>query len=160
GYLLQVSADEVDVARFESLAAQARARDDPEARSACLREALALWRGEPLADLRYQSFAAREVAPLGGLRLAGVEDAGAGDLALGRNQELGPELEPLVAEHAFRERLRGQLMLALYRCDRQAEALTVFQSGRRALVEELGIDPGPTLQQLELRILRQDASLD
>src|SRR5262245_40709597 len=160
GYLLRVSPDEVDLARFESLVAQARERDDPKARSVCLHEALALWRGEPLADLRYQVFAQREVARLQELHLAVIEDRVDADLALGRHHELVPELEPLVAEHPFRERLRGQLMLALYRCDRQADALNVFQSGRRALVEELGIAPGPTLEQLELRILRQDAGLD
>jgi DNA-binding SARP family transcriptional activator len=160
GYLLQVSADELDVARFESLVAQARQRDDADERSACLREALALWRGEPLAELRYEAFAEREIARLEELRLAAVEDRVDADLALGRHHELVVELEALVAEHVFRERLRGQLMLALYRCGRQADALHVFQSGRRALVEELGIDPGPALQQLELRILRQDSSLD
>ena len=148
------------MARFESLVAQARERDDPDERSACLREALALWRGEPLAELRYEAFAEREIARLEELRLAAIEDRVDADLALGRHHELVPELEPLVAEHPFRERLRGQLMLALYRCGRQADALHVFQSGRRALVEELGIDPGPALQQLELRILRQDPSLD
>ena len=148
------------MARFESLVAEARARDDPDERSARLREALALWRGEPLADLRYEAFAEREIARLEELRLAAVEDRVDADLALGRHHELVPELEPLVAEHPFRERLRGQLMLALYRCGRQADALHVFQSGRRALVEELGIEPGPALQQLELRILRQDPSLD
>ena len=148
------------MARFESLVAQARERDDPGERSACLREALALWRGEPLAELHYEAFAEREIARLEELRLAAVEDRVDADLALGRHHELVPELEPLVAEHPFRERLRGQLMLALYRCGRQADALHVFQSGRRALVEELGIDPGPALQQLELRILRQDAGLD
>jgi pimeloyl-ACP methyl ester carboxylesterase/tetratricopeptide (TPR) repeat protein len=160
GYLLHVSADEVDVACFESLAAQAREQDDPTARSACLRDALALWRGEPLVDLQYRAFARREVARLKELHLAAIEDRVDADLALGRHHELVPELEPLVAEHSFRERLRGQLMIALYRCDRQADALNVFQSGRRALVEELGIDPVHTLQQLELRILRQDPSLD
>jgi DNA-binding SARP family transcriptional activator/pimeloyl-ACP methyl ester carboxylesterase/class 3 adenylate cyclase len=160
GYLLRVSADELDLARFESLVAQARERDDPDERSACLREALSLWRGEPLAELRYEAFAEREIARLAELRLAAVEDRVDADLALGRHHELVAELEPLVAEHPFREPLRGQLMLALYRCGRQAEALQVLQSGRRALVEELGLDPGPALQQLELRILRQDASLD
>jgi DNA-binding SARP family transcriptional activator len=160
GYLLQLSADELDVARFESLVAQARERDDPDERSTCLREALALWHGEPLADLRYEAFAEREIARLEELRLAAVEDRVDADLALGRHHELVPELEPLVAEHPFRERPRGQLMLALYRCGRQADALHAFQSGRRALVEELGIDPGPALQQLELRILRQDSGLD
>ena len=159
GYLLQVSAGEVDVARFESLVAQARERDDAGERSACLRKALALWRGEPLAELHYEAFAEREIARLEQLRLAAVEDRVDADLALGRHHELVLELEPLVAEHPFRERLRGQLMLALYRCGRQADALHVFQSGRRALVEELGIDPGPALQQLELGILRQDPGL-
>ncbi len=159
GYLLQVSLDELDLARFESLVAQARERDDPEERSACLREALALWRGEPLAELRDQAFAEREIARLEELRLAAIEDRVDADLALGRHHELVHELEPLVAEHPFRERMRGQLMLALYRCGRQAHALHVFQDGRRALVEELGIDPGPALRELELRILRQDSSL-
>src|SRR5262249_48515921 len=160
GYLLQVSAEDVDVARFESLAARAREHDDPNARSTCLRDALALWRGEPLADLQSQAFAQREVARLEEVHLAAIEDRVDADLALGRHHELVPELEPLVAEHPFRERLRCQLMLALYRCARQADALNVFQSGRRALVEELGIDPGHTLQQLELLILRQDQTLD
>jgi DNA-binding SARP family transcriptional activator len=150
GYLLQVSAGEVDVARFESLVAQARERDDPDERSACLREALALWRGEPLAEFRYEAFAEREIARLEELRLASVEDRIDADLALGRHHELVAELEPLVAEHPFRERLRGQLMLALYRCGRQADALHAFQSGRRALVQQLGIDTGPVLRQLEL----------
>jgi DNA-binding SARP family transcriptional activator/pimeloyl-ACP methyl ester carboxylesterase/tetratricopeptide (TPR) repeat protein len=160
GYLLQASADEVDLARFESLVARARERDDPGERSACLRDALALWRGEPLADLQGEAFAEREIARLEELRLAAVEDRVDAELALGRHHELVPELEPLVAEHVFRERLRGQLMLALYRCGRQADALQVFRSGRGALVEELGIDPGPALQQLELQILRQDSSLE
>src|SRR5262249_24154566 len=160
GYALKVGASELDVARFESLTAQARGRDDPQERSAGLREALALWRGEPLSELRCEVFAAREIARLKEMLLAAIEDRVEADLALGRHAELVAELEPLVAEHPFRERLRGQLMLALYRGGRQAEALHVFQSGRRALVEELGIDPGPALQQLEVRILRQDASLD
>jgi DNA-binding SARP family transcriptional activator/pimeloyl-ACP methyl ester carboxylesterase/class 3 adenylate cyclase/tetratricopeptide (TPR) repeat protein len=159
GYLLQASAKELDVARFESLVARARERDDPGERSACLREALALWRGEPLADLRDEAFAEREIARLEELRLAAVEDRVDADLALGQHHALVPELEPLVVEHPFRERLRGQLMLTLYRCGRQADALHVFQSGRKALVEELGIEPGPALRQLELRILRQDSSL-
>jgi DNA-binding SARP family transcriptional activator/pimeloyl-ACP methyl ester carboxylesterase len=160
GYLLRVSADEVDLARFESLIVEAQAREDPVERSAGLRDALALWRGQPLADLHGEAFAEREIARLEELRLAALADRSDADLALGRHFELVPELEPLVAEHVFRERLRGQLMLALYRCGRQADALHVFQAGRRALVEELGIDPGPALRQLELRILRQDSSLD
>jgi DNA-binding SARP family transcriptional activator/pimeloyl-ACP methyl ester carboxylesterase len=160
GYLLEAAAEEVDRARFESLVAQAREREAPEERSARLREALALWRGEPLAEFRDDAFAERERAGLEELRLAAVEERVDADLALGRHHELVPELEPLVAEHPFRERLRGQLMLALYRSGRQADALHVFQNGRTALVEGLGIDPGPALQQLELRILRQDASLN
>jgi DNA-binding SARP family transcriptional activator/pimeloyl-ACP methyl ester carboxylesterase len=160
GYLLHVSPGDVDLARFESLIAEARARDDPVGRSARLREALALWRGEPLADLHGEGFAEREIARLDELRLAALEDRIDADLALGRHHDLVPELEPLVGEHLFRERLRCQLMLALYRCGRQADALHAFQSGRRTLVEQLGIDPGPALVQLELRILRQDPSLD
>src|SRR5262249_7451018 len=159
-YLLQVSPDEVDVAGFESLVAQGRACDDAGERAARLCDALSLWHGEPLADLRGEAFAEREIARLEELRLAAIEERIDAELALGRHHELVPELESLVAEDAFRERLRGQLMLALYRCGRQADALHVFQSGRRLLVEELGIDPGPALRQLELQILRQDPSLD
>ncbi len=160
GYALQVSPGEVDVARFESLIAEARGREDPQERTARLSDALSLWRGEPLSELRGEPFAEREISRLEELRLAALEDRIDADLALGRHHELVAELEPLVAEHAFRERLRGQLMLALYRCGRQADALNVFQSGRRALVEQLGIDPGPALVALELRVLRQDQSLD
>ena len=160
GYLLSAAADEVDVARFELLVGRARARGDPGDRSAGLRDALALWRGEPLADLRGEPFAEREIARLEELRLAALEDRIDADLAAGRHFELVAELETLVAEHVFRERLRGQLMLALYRCGRQADALHAFQSGRRALVEQLGLEPGPALQQLELQILRQDPSLE
>jgi DNA-binding SARP family transcriptional activator/pimeloyl-ACP methyl ester carboxylesterase/tetratricopeptide (TPR) repeat protein len=160
GYTLLASPDEVDVARFESLIAEAREHDDPGERSARLRDALSLWRGEPLADLGGERSAEREIARLEELRLAALEERIDAELTLGRHHELVPELEPLVAEHVFRERLRGQLMLALYRCGRQADALHVFQSGRRALVEELGIEPGPALQQLELQILRHDPSLE
>jgi DNA-binding SARP family transcriptional activator len=160
GYLLDVSAREVDLGRFEALVKQARERDDLAARSSCLREALALWRGDPLTELQGDAFADREIARLNELRVTALEDRIEADLALGRHHELVPELEPLVAEHPYRERLRGELMLALYRCGRQAEALRVHQSGRSALVEELGLEPGPALRELELRILRQDAGLD
>jgi predicted ATPase/DNA-binding SARP family transcriptional activator len=159
GYLLTVAAGELDLARFEALVAQARERDDPAARSACLSEALALWRGEPLAELHGEPFAEREIARLAELRVAALEERIEADLALGRHHGLVAELEPLVAEHPFRERLRGQLMLALYRSGRQADALHVYQRGRSTLAEELGLDPGPELRRLELRILHQDASL-
>ena len=160
GYRLRVDPGELDLARFESLVVAARRPDEPEERSTRLREALALWRGDPLADLRYESFAQRELLRLAELRIAVLEDRLDADLARGRHRELVGELEALVAEHPFRERLRGQLMLALYRCGRQADALHVFQDARRALVEELGIDPGPALQQLQRQILDQDPSLD
>jgi DNA-binding SARP family transcriptional activator len=160
GYLLQVSADEVDLTQFEALVARAREREDPEQRSTCLLEALALWNGEPLADLRDEPFAQREIARLEELRLSALEERIDCDLALGRHHELVSELEPLVAAHPFRERLCGQLMLALYRCGRQADALHVLQSERQKLVEELGLAPGPALQELERRILNQDPSLD
>jgi DNA-binding SARP family transcriptional activator len=160
GYRLRVDPGELDLARFESLMAAARRPVEPEERSTRLREALALWRGDPLADLRYESFAQHELLRLAELRIAALEDRLDADLARGREHELVGELEALVAAHPFRERLRGLLMLALYRCGRQADALHVFQDGRRALVEELGIDPGPALQQLQRQILDQDPSLD
>jgi DNA-binding SARP family transcriptional activator len=159
GYRLRVDPGELDLARFESLVAAARSAG-PEERSTRLREALALWRGDPLADLRDESSAQQELLRLAELKVAALEDRLDADLERGRHHELVGELEALVAAHPFRERLRGQLMLALYRCGRQADALHTFQDARRALVSELGIDPGPALQQLQRQILDQDPSLD
>ena len=117
-------------------------------------------RGPPLAEFAFDSFAQEEIGRLEELRLAALEERIDADLALGRHGELVAELEALVARHPLRERLRGQLMLALYRCGRQAEALKLYQDARRVLVDELGLEPGRALQQLEQEILRQDASLD
>ena len=108
-----------------------------------------------MADLRYEPFAQSEISRIDELRLGALEDRFDADLALGRHHELVAELEPLVAAAPFRERARAQLMLALYRCGRQTDALQVFQSGRKALVEEVGIEPGPALKQLERQILNQ-----
>ena len=127
--------------------------------AALLREALALWRGPPLADLAYEDFATSAIARLEEARLAALEERIDADLQLGRQTALVGELEELVARHPQRERLRGQLMLALYRSGRQAEALEAYQTGRRALVEELGIEPGPELQRLQRQILEQDPAL-
>jgi DNA-binding SARP family transcriptional activator len=160
GYILHVAPHELDLARFESAVVGAAREADPARRAARLRAALALWEGEPLADLRYEPIAQHAVARLHELRLSALEDRVEADLALGHHHELVPELEALVMQHPFRERLRGQLMLALYRCGRQADALHAFQSGRHCLVEELGIEPGSALRELERRILNQDPSLE
>jgi YVTN family beta-propeller protein len=120
---------------------------------------VALWRGEPLADFAYAPFAQAAIAQLEELRLAVLEERIDADMALGGHGELVGELAALVGQHPLRERLRGQLMLALYRCGRQAEALEVYQEFRRTLSEQLGLDPGPALQHLELAILNRDASL-
>src|SRR5439155_19780875 len=133
---------------------------DGEAASSLLREALALWRGPPLAEFGYEPFAQVEIARLEDLRLAALEERIEADLARGRHAEVIGELEGLIVEHPLRERLRGQLMLALYRAGRQAEALEAYQRARRVLVEELGIEPGRTLRELEGAILRQDPLLD
>ena len=125
-----------------------------------LRDALSLWRGPALADFAYESFAQAAIARLEEIRLAALELRIDADLALGRHHELVGELDALVAEHPLRERLRTYLMTALYRSGRQAEALDAYQAARRALVDELGIDPSPALQELEQAILRQDPSLD
>jgi len=159
GYRLRVDAGELDLARFERLVAEARRRIEPERRSMRLGEALALWRGEPLADLRYQSFAQPEIARLTERRVAALEDRIEADLAIGQHHELVGELEWLVVHHPYRERLRGQLMLALYRCGRQADALNAYQQARRTLVEQLAIEPGPALRELEHGILAQDQEL-
>jgi DNA-binding SARP family transcriptional activator/tetratricopeptide (TPR) repeat protein len=149
GYLLRVGSDELDVERFQRLQDEGK-----------LREALALWRGSPLSDFADERFAQTEIARLEELRLACVEERIEQDLAEGRHADVIGELEALVAENPLRERLRAQLMLALYRSRRQAEALEAYQAGRRELVDELGIDPSPELQDLERRILQQDAALE
>jgi predicted ATPase/DNA-binding SARP family transcriptional activator len=159
GYVLEVDAEQLDLARFERLVAEADDADPPAA-AAKLREALALWRGPPLADLAYESFAQPAIARLAEVRLVVTEKRIDADLALGRHAEVAAELEALVAEHPLRERMRAQLMLALYRCGRQADALAVYQGARRELVEELGLEPSPPLRELEQSILRQDPSLD
>ena len=159
GYLLRVDPSELDVACFERLAAEAEDAP-PKVAGEKLRRALALWRGPPLADLAYEPFARAEIARLEELRAAALEQRIEADLALGRHSQLVGELEGLVREHPLREHLRGQLMLCLYRCGRQAEALESYQAARRVLVEELGIEPGRQLRELHQAILRQDPGLD
>ena len=159
GYLLRVRDDELDLYRFEMLREQAKDVDAKTA-SALLQEALALWRGPPLGEFAYDGFAGLEIARLEELRLICLEERIEADLALGRHAELVAEVEGLVAEHPLREHLRAQLMLALYRSGRQAEALEVYQEGRRVLVGELGIQPGRSLRELEKAILQQDPSVD
>ncbi len=158
GYVLNVEPDELDVAVFERLRAEAR-RAEPARAAAKLREALALWRGSPLADLAYEPFAQTEVARLEELRLTALEERIDAELACGRHADLIGELETLIAAHPLRERLRGQLMLALYRTGRQAEALHVYRAARQELAEELGLEPGEELRRLEQAILQHDPEL-
>jgi peptide/nickel transport system substrate-binding protein len=158
GYALQLDDGALDSARFEALLEQAR-HDEAAAASDHLREALALWRGPPLADFAYESFAQDEIRRLEHLRLSAVEDRIEADLALGRHEQVLPELESLVAAHPLRERLQGQLLVGLYRSGRQAEALEAYRAARRRFVDELGVEPGPELQALERRILRHDPAL-
>jgi DNA-binding SARP family transcriptional activator len=162
GYLIRVERDELDLERFERLAQEGRealGTRAPDRAAAWFADALALWRGEALADFVYEPFAQGPIARLQELRLTALEDRLDADLASGRHTDLVGELQALVAEHRLRERPRGQLMLALYRSGRQAEALEVFQQTRRLLVDELGIEPSPALQELERAILRQDSAL-
>jgi len=163
GYLLQVDAHSFDLARFDEFAASGRrllAAGDVAGARRALGDALALWRGPALADLASEPFARPETTRLEELRLDATEDRIEADLMLGAHAQVVGELETLVARNPVRERLRAQQMLALYRCGRQAEALGAYRDARRALVDELGIDPGKRLQELEQAILRQDASLD
>jgi DNA-binding SARP family transcriptional activator/DNA-binding beta-propeller fold protein YncE len=162
GYMLQIRSDQVDAERFEQLTSEARrwlVEGDAERAAERLRAALALWRGPALADLAYEPFARADVDRLEELRLAALEDRVDADLTLGRHDALVGELRELVDQHPLRERLRAQLMAALYRCGRQAEALAVYRKGRRALLDGLGIEPGPALRELEQAILRQDPAL-
>jgi DNA-binding SARP family transcriptional activator len=158
GYVLNVEPGQLDAEVFERRVEEARALD-PEPRAAALRAALALWRGPPLAEFTLEAFAEPEVRRLEELQLGAIEDRIEADLESGRAAELVAEVEALVARNPLRERLRGQLMLALYRSGRQADALAEFQNARRLFVEELGIDPGPELQSLHQAILRQEARL-
>ncbi|HKR99259.1 MAG TPA: AfsR/SARP family transcriptional regulator, partial [Candidatus Dormibacteraeota bacterium] len=162
GYALDIDPLAIDSRRFEDLLRRARvalARDDPERAAADLQTALALWRGEPLADYRFDEFAQHEIARLQELGLEAIEERLAADLASGGAEDLVGELQALVAQHPLRERLRGQLMVALYRAGRQAEALETMRTGRQLLVDELGIEPGPELRRLERMILAHDSAL-
>jgi DNA-binding SARP family transcriptional activator len=159
GYVLDLDGGELDLRRFEQAVRDARDAD-PAERARLLGEALALWRGGPLAEFAYEPFAQGEIARLEELRLSALEDRIDADLELARHGGIVGELESLVAEHPTRERLRGQLMLALYRSGRQADALESYRDARRALTQELGLEPTPALQQLHAAILRQEAGLE
>jgi DNA-binding SARP family transcriptional activator len=163
GYRLLLEPGQLDVDRFEALLGEARsasAEGDAAEASRLFAMALSLWRGPALADLAYEPFAQSEISRLEELRVAALEGRIEAELQLGRHSELTAELEALSGEHPLREHLRGLLMLALYRSGRQAEALDVYQDARRVLVEELGIEPGRELRELEQAILRQDPALD
>jgi DNA-binding SARP family transcriptional activator len=154
GYLFRIGPGEMDLDRFEQLAAAGReqlARGDAGAAARSLSSALALWRGPALADLLYERFMSLEAERLETLRLSVLEDRLDADLACGRSSELVAELEHLVGTHPLRERLLGQLMVALYRSGQQARALEAFRAGKRRFAEELGLEPGPALQTLETR---------
>ena len=161
GYRLQVEPGQLDANRFEWLVGEGRealAAGKAALAAERLRQALALWRGPALADLQSERFAITAGARLEEARVSALEQRLEADLALGIDRELIGELETLVVEHPYRERVRAQLMLALYRSGRQAEALDAYQQARRAL-DELGIEPSAALQQLQRAVLRQDETL-
>jgi predicted ATPase/DNA-binding SARP family transcriptional activator len=162
GYRVRVAPGELDLDRFERAAAAGRdslAAGIPARAAQQLREALAEWRGPALADLEGMPFAATDIARLEEERLEALEARIEADLAAGRHAELAAELHALVAQHPWRERLRAHLMLALYRTGRQAEALAAYSAARTTLVEELGIEPGPELRDLQAAILAHDPAL-
>ena len=163
GYTLELNGKSVDADRFRRLADEGRTAlesGDPRSAREALTAALGLWRGPALADLAYEPFAQNEAARLEELRLVAVENRAEADLALGHHAEVVPELEALVREHPTRERLLGALMLALYRSGRQVEALETYRDARRTLDQELGLEPGSRLQQLERSILTHDPALE
>lgn len=159
GYRLKIELEAVDAHRFKQLIDEAR-EASAEARAAKLSEALALWRGPALADFSYEPFAQRAINALEELRVQATEDRIEADLASGHAADLMPELEQMIQDHPFRERLRGSLMLALYRSGRQADALQAYLDARSVLADELGLEPGPALRELETAILRQDPGLE
>jgi WD40 repeat protein/DNA-binding SARP family transcriptional activator len=160
-YRLKVGPGERDVDRFEELIASGRSwmENDPERAAATLRQALGLWRGAALSDLAFESFAQAEIARLEERRWAAFEAWGEAELTLGRHVDLVAELEAAVADQPLRERLHGQLMLALYRSGRQAEALEAYRRARATLVEEIGVEPNVELRELHAAILAQDPAL-
>lgn len=159
GYLLHVDRDEFDLYGFERLVSEADGAEPAEA-AAKLREALSLWRGAPLVDVAVGSFMQPAIGRLEELQLTAFEKRVEADLELGRHADLIGELKTMVEQHPLREQLHAQLMLALYRCGRQAEALAAYQSARRVLVDQLAIEPSAPLRRLQEAILRQDPSLD
>ncbi|HEY3184885.1 MAG TPA: AfsR/SARP family transcriptional regulator [Gaiellaceae bacterium] len=160
GYVLRARPDEVDLGRFEALAEEAREAPDPARRADLLRRALGLWRGAALEEFRHEPFARAASQRFAELRLAALGRRIDAELELGRHEELVDELAALVDEEPLREGPRRQLMLALYRAGRQADALAAYREGRHLLVEQLGIEPSPALQELERAILGHDAALD
>jgi DNA-binding SARP family transcriptional activator len=162
GYLLSIERDQLDAEVFAERVQHgidAVQAGEPRVATELLSRALALWRGAPLADVAFEEFARGEIRRLEELRLVALEARIHADLQLGRHQRLIGELERLLAAHPTRERLAGQLMLALYRCERHEDALEVSQRIRRQLAEQLGLEPGPGLKALHTQILRKDASL-
>jgi WD40 repeat protein/DNA-binding SARP family transcriptional activator len=163
GYVVHVDPTQLDVAEFELLVAEGRAAlaaGNPASAAGSFRAALVLFRGAPLADLAVLEFLQPEIRRLEELRVSALMDRIDADLALGGGGNLVPELEALVATHRFQERLRGQLMLALYRSGRQTEALEVYRRTRELLADELGLEPSRALQQLERSMLQHDPALD
>ena len=164
GYLLRVGDGELDLHEYEqqvTAGRQALSSGAPQRAAVLLRQAESLWRGPPLADLDDPASVAQlEVQRLHTLRLQAIEDQIEAELTIGRHTALCPELERLVAEHPLRERFRAQLMLALYRCGRQADALETYRAARSLLIEELAVEPGPQLRQLHRAVLEHDAALD
>src|SRR3954471_9711682 len=163
GYALELPANAVDVHRYEQMVSSARAATvdgDLNGAAALLADADGRWRGDALAHFTDEDFAAGAITRLSELRLAAIEERLDIELQLGRHQAAVAELEELVAAPPLRERLRGLLMLALYRAGRQADALRVFQEGRHLLAEELGLEPSHELRGLEAAILAQDRALD
>ena len=159
-YELRIDAEHVDSCRLERLVSEAAHEAGAGDRGDAARAALALFRGEPLADVADEPFAGAEIRRLEDLRLTAAELAIEADLACGRHQHVVAEIDALLAENPLRERLHAQRMLALYRCGRQAEALEAYHQVRATVVEEIGVEPGPELQRLHEAILRQEPSLD
>jgi WD40 repeat protein/DNA-binding SARP family transcriptional activator len=162
GYQLKLDPERLDAYRFERLVAEGRAElaaGRAERAAVTLERALSMWRGPALGDFGYEPFAEREAARLGELRIGAIEELIDAKLALGRHAEVLGEVDGLIAEHPYRERLRAQKMLALYRSDRQADALQVYQDTRIRLVQDLGIEPGERLRRLEQAVLAQDPAL-